>query len=159
MADECWSINYDDYGSDPVCGTSDESELVTPLAHAEQERIFFLHFESEKLKVDTFYKKMEEEYGLMALDLEKQLLAFFELQDDYAQQTLKIRNIPRMKDQDSSISSDSGESSRFFDIYYMSMNLLIHHVRKWHTMLIWSMITGKEPNYKGRFPSPTSHSC
>jgi hypothetical protein len=114
VADECWSINYDDYGSDPLYETRDETELVMPFAHTEQDRIFFLHFESEKLKVDTFYMKMEEEYGVMALDLEKQLLAFFELQEDYAQQTLKIRNVPKMKDQDSNISSDSGESGRFF---------------------------------------------
>ena len=106
--DGFWST--DDFGSDSFA-TSYEAELITPLAHVEQDRAFFLRLDAEKLKVDTFYTQKEGEYCAQALRLEKQLLALFEVQEDLARQSLKVRTLSKSKDHENSSStlSDSGE--------------------------------------------------
>lgn len=106
--DGFWST--DDFGSDSFA-SSYEAELITPLAHVEQDRAFFLRLDAEKLKVDTFYTQKEGEYCAQALRLERQLLALFEVQEDLARQSLKVRTLSKSKDNDncSSTLSDSGE--------------------------------------------------
>lgn len=105
-----WST--DDFGSDSL-GTGYEAELITPLARVDQDRAFFLRLDAEKLKVDTFYTQKEGEYCAQALRLEKQLLALFEVQEDLARQSLKVRTLSKCKDHDNcsttTTATDSGE--------------------------------------------------
>nr|XP_024403762.1 phosphate transporter PHO1-like [Physcomitrium patens] len=84
-----------------------DTDLVELLGHAEQDKIFFNHLDSELEKIDRFYKIKEAEYIARAGRLEKQLLAFFEVHEALARQNLKLQTFSFIKskggDADSSV--------------------------------------------------------
>ncbi|XP_073385154.1 phosphate transporter PHO1 [Physcomitrium patens] len=74
-----------------------DTDLVELLGHAEQDKIFFNHLDSELEKIDRFYKIKEAEYIARAGRLEKQLLAFFEVHEALARQNLKLQTFSFIK--------------------------------------------------------------
>jgi len=88
-----------------------DAELMKPLGHAEQDKVFFNHLDAELEKINRFYKTKETEFVAQAIRLEKQLLALFEVRQALARQNLKMQtfsftNPPEL---DRDVSSDTGE--------------------------------------------------
>lgn len=93
-----------------------DTDLVELLGHAEQDKIFFNHLDSELEKIDRFYKIKEAEYIARAGRLEKQLLAFFEVHEALARQNLKLQTFSFIKSKGGDADS-SGESYRWSKPY------------------------------------------
>ncbi|KAG0558028.1 hypothetical protein KC19_11G174000, partial [Ceratodon purpureus] len=97
-----------------------DAELIEPLGHAEQDKVFFNHLDAELEKINRFYKTKEAEFVAQGIRLEKQLLALFEVQEALARQNLKMQTFSFAKSpehyRDDLLDTEPGHESPLLEV-------------------------------------------